>query len=96
MLDLSVSCCRLRLWRNVMGVLSAFARPPLSLLRSTNLGPSPQKMYKDSFLLEKEVFPPGHRLTRPTMARVLWKLVGELQPPVRLHRPYIHRTRRDG
>lgn len=40
-------------------------------------------MATDTFMLEREVFLPGHKLTRSIVARVLWKLVGELQPPVR-------------
>lgn len=40
-------------------------------------------MPTDPFLLEREIFPPGHKQTKPALARVIWKLVSELKPPVR-------------
>ncbi|KAL7410415.1 hypothetical protein BDY24DRAFT_399683 [Mrakia frigida] len=39
-------------------------------------------MSHDPWLLEREVFPPGHKNSRSAMAKVLWKLVAELKPPV--------------
>lgn len=43
-----------------------------------------KNMSEDPYLLQREVFAPGHKNSRPTMSKVLWKLAGELKPPVRL------------
>ncbi|CED84783.1 mRNA export factor TAP/MEX67 [Phaffia rhodozyma] len=40
------------------------------------------KMSTDSYLLERSVFPPGHKGTKSAMAKVIWKLAAELKPPV--------------
>ena len=52
-----------------------------------------QRMATDTYLLEREVFPPGHKNTRHALSKVLWKLVAELKPPVRCSCPspgFVH------